>query len=922
VKAPQPQLQRITQRRTLHERHADPGHEPHLQQPHGHATATLDRTHLRSLADLELIERHRRRNTTTPSYRAHAVSCDLDALARELPIAAILPAVLEAVRERDVVIEAPPGAGKTTIVPLALLERGVLGDGTILVLQPRRLAARMSATRVAALLGEALGDRVGYRVRFEVAGSARTKLWFLTEGVLLRRLRDDPQLEGVDAVILDEFHERQLDADLALALLRRIQKTRERPLRLIVMSATLDADPVVNFLDHPAKLRTEGRSFPVEIEYRSRRSREGELPLERQVASAVRELIDRKLIGDPNAPGHALVFLPGAREIRACAEQCASLAERAGLELLSLHGQLPREQQDRAVASSQRSKLILSTNVAETSITIDGVVAVIDSGLARFADFDPGSGLPRLSLAPISRASAAQRAGRAGRTRPGVCIRLYGRHEHDHRPEHQLAEIRRLELAGPVLELAAADVCEPAHFEWFEAPPAASLSAAQSLLRQLGAIDAGGALTQIGRAMLSYPLHPRLARLLVEGVERGIGELAATAAAILAERPLRTGGPPPRTSDADILDELELLERGDRGLDLATATAVRRAAEQLRKLIKKQNRGARVDRELALRQALLAAHPDRVASVRVDDHGHRTLVFAFGGSAELGPDSAVRSASWVIALRSEERREGTRRRAVVRSACAIDPEWLLDQFPDDVIDDEQLRFDPARERVVGESALRYGKLAITSSQLTKLPEDAARVLLEAARAAGISRFCGDVLDQLRLRAAFVHAHRPELPLLDDALLDESLAHACIGKTSFAELEQANLPALVQAELGMRAGDPTALDRLAPRSTTLPGGRKLAIHYEPDRPPWIASWLQDFFGLRAGPRVLDGAIPVVLHLRAPNRHDVAVTTDLAAFWRDHYPELRKRLSRRYPRHDWPEDPLTAKPPAPSGRKRAK
>jgi ATP-dependent helicase HrpB len=853
------------------------------------------------------------------------VSREVDALAHELPIAAILPAVLEAARERDVVIEAPPGAGKTTLIPLALLERGVLGDGTILVLQPRRLAARLSATRVAALLGEALGERVGYRVRFEVAGSARTKLWFLTEGVLLRRLRDDPQLDGVDAVILDEFHERQLDADLALALLRRIQKTRARPLRLIVMSATLDAEPVANFLDQPAKLRTEGRSFPVEIEYRSARSRDGELPLERRVASAVRELIDRKLIGDPDAPGHALVFLPGAREIRACAEQCASLAERAGLELLSLHGQLPREQQDRAVGSSQpgRSKLILSTNVAETSITIDGVVAVIDSGLARMADFDPGSGLPRLSLAPISRASAAQRAGRAGRTRPGVCIRLYGQHDHDHRPEHQLAEIRRLELAGPVLELAAAGVCEPERFEWFEAPPAASLSAAQTLLRQLGAIDGRGALTTIGRAMLTYPLHPRLARLLVEGVERGIGELAATAAAILAERPLRTGGPPPRTSDADILDEIELLARGDRGLDPATATAVRRAAEQLRRLIGKQSRTARVDRELALRQALLAAHPDRVASVRVDDHGHRTLVFAFGGSAELAPDSAVRSANWVIALRSEERREGTRRRAVVRSACAIDPEWLIDQFPDDVIDDEQLRFDAARERVVGESALRYGKLAITSSSMTKLPADgAAEILLTAARAAGVQRFCGDTLDQLRLRAAFVHAHRPELPLLDDSRLDEALAHACVGKTSFAELAQANLPALVQAELGMRAGDPSALDRLAPRTTTLPGGRKLDIHYEVDRPPWVGSWLQDFFGLRTGPRVLDGAIPVVLHLRAPNRHDVAVTSDLASFWRDHYPELRKRLSRRYPRHDWPDDPLTAKPPAPGGRKRAK
>ena len=871
------------------------------------------------------------------------MSGDLDALAQQLPIAAILPAVLDAVGTRDVVIEAPPGAGKTTVIPAALLEHADLASsstgGEILVLQPRRLAARLSALRVAAVLGEPIGQRVGYRVRFESAGAAGTRLWFLTEGVLLRRLRDDPELDGVAAVVLDEFHERSLDADLALALLRQLQirrAARGQTLRLIVMSAALDAEPVARFLADPVRLRTEGRSFPVEVEYPSARSRNrDELPLERKVAAAVRDLVERGVVGDPAQPGHALVFLPGAREIQLCAEACASVAERAGLEIQRLHGSLPKDQQDRAVASGVGgpSRLILATNVAETSITIDGVVAVIDSGLARIADFDPGSGLPRLSLAPIARDSAAQRAGRAGRTRPGVCLRLYGRHDHDHRPEHQLAEVRRLDLTGAVLELAAAGVHDPAEFAWFEAPPPASLAAAQALLRQLGAIDpTSGALTEVGRGMLRFPLHPRLARLLLAGVALGVGELAATAAAMLAERPLRSGrgSVDARTSDADLLDELELLERGGgRVLDPAAVAAVRKASDQLRRLIRGLPGGpapkGRAAREQALREALLLAHPDRVATVRVDDHGHRTLVFAFGGSAELGPDSAVRSATWVVALRSEERREGTRRRAVVRSACAIDPDWLLDHFADAIDDDEQLRFDAGRGRVVGESALRYGKLTITSSPLARLPEDAtARLLVEAARAAGIDRFFADpsakqdgaeALAQLRLRAAFVHAHRPEFPTLDDALLDQILVDACMGKTSFAELEQARLPALVQAALGQRAGDPSLLDRLAPRTATLPGGRKLQIHYEPDRPPWVGSWLQDFFGLRQGPRVLDGAVPVVLHLRAPNKHDVAVTTDLAAFWATHYADLRKRLSRRYPRHAWPEDPLTATPPAP-------
>jgi ATP-dependent helicase HrpB len=458
------------------------------------------------------------------------LAATLDSFARQLPIGVILPALLELVRTRNVVIEAPPGAGKTTVIPATLLERGVLGEGEIIVLQPRRLAARLSAQRTASRLGERVGGRVGYRVRFDHAGDADTRLWFMTEGVLLRRLRDDPELAGVDAVILDEFHERHLDGDLLLALLRR-QQLLGSELRLLAMSATLDAEPVARFLD-AERLRTEGRSFAVEIEHRSPRSRHGELPLERRVAAAVRELIERGLIGagastPGHAPGHALVFLPGAREIQACARECAALAERAGLELLTLHGQLPRAQQDHAVATSTTSKLILSTNVAETSITIDGVVAVIDSGLARVADFDPGSGLPRVSLAPISRASAAQRAGRAGRTRAGVCVRLYGQHDHDHRPEHQLPELRRLDLAGPVLELAAAGVHSPDTFAWFEAPSPAALAVARELLISLGAIDEHGQLSALGRAMLRFPVHPRLARLLIAGLELGVGELAA-----------------------------------------------------------------------------------------------------------------------------------------------------------------------------------------------------------------------------------------------------------------------------------------------------------------------------------------------------------------------------------------------------------
>nr|WP_255216162.1 ATP-dependent helicase HrpB [Pseudenhygromyxa sp. WMMC2535] len=871
-----------------------------------------------------------------------------------MPIAALLPALREPGRAgQNLVIEAPPGAGKTTGVPPAVLERlDAQGDPrALIVLQPRRLAARMSAQRVAALLGEQVGERVGYRVRFESAGSKHTRIWFMTEGVLLRRLREDPELEGVAAVILDEFHERSLDADLLLAMLRRLQRRREDPLELIVMSATLDAEPVADYLG-AERLRSEGRSFPVEVEYRSGRSRSGERPLEAQVAAAVLELIESGVLGEGGEggargggePGHALVFLPGAREIRACAARCAALVERAGVELHTLHGQLPREQQDRAVAPSARSKLILSTNVAETSITVDGVVAVIDSGLARVADLDPGTGLSRLELRPISRASAAQRAGRAGRTRPGICLRLYSRHDHDHRPAFDLPQIARLDLSGALLELAAVGVHPDSAgdagqgFAWFEAPPEAALSGARGLLESLGALGQEGALTDMGRAMLRYPLHPRLARLLVAGVEGRVGAAAAGVAALLAERALRRPGTPARRScEADVIEDLELLDaRRDRGIppevDPGALAAARRAAEQLRKLVAKATGGAQkgdaprgAERDAALRLAVLAAHPDRVAKVRVDEHDRRELVFASGGSARLAEDSGVRS-SWAVALRSEARREGTRRRVEVRSACAIAAEWLLDLFPDAIEDDEQVYFDAARERVVGESALRYGKLAIESSALSRLPpERATAVLREAARAAGAARFCPEdrgvsALDQLRHRAALVHRERGDFPILDDARVAACLDMLCEGRSSFAELEQANLLATLAAELGTAYGDPRVLDRLAPARVGLAGGRKLTIHYEPDRAPWVGSRLQDFFGTDQGPRILDGELPVVLHLRAPNRHDVAVTTDLAGFWREHYPQLRQRLSRRYPKHDWPEDPLSASPPAPRGPRR--
>lgn len=849
--------------------------------------------------------------------------------ARALPIAAVLPALREALAAgRNVVIEAPPGAGKTSIVPLVLLDTIDPSAGEIVVLQPRRIAARMAAQRLASLLGEPVGGVVGYQVRFEQARSSRTRVMLMTEGVLLRRLREDPRLRGVAAVVLDEFHERHLDGDLALALLRRLQVEQRPELRLLAMSATLDGEPIAAFLQ-AERLRSEGRAFAVELVYDPGRSRVAELPLERAVAQALHDLLETGRLGEG---GHVLVFLPGAREIRLCMESCAALASRAGLELLPLHGELSREQQDRAVGPSATPnvphKLILSTNVAETSITIDGVVAVIDSGLARVAGFEPTTGLPRLTLAPISRASAAQRAGRAGRTRPGVCVRLYGQHDHDHRPAFDLPEVRRLDLAGPSLELAAAGVREPASFPWFEAPPSAALALARELLIRLHALADDGSLTATGAAMLRFPVHPRLARLLVEGERRGVAELAARAAALLGERPLlRSEGPLDRgpaahvrQTDADLLDELELIDRlatGSRApsaLDRGVLAAVERATKQLRALVRdaSERPGSKQAREAALRECLLVAHPDRVAKLRREGDRH-VLVFAFGGSAELAPESGVRASEWAIALRSEERREGTRRRALVRSACAIEPEWLL-EFGEALTEEDTLRFDPQRARVIGETVLRYGKLALETSPMKTLPaERASEVLFEAAKQAGPARLCPEgALDKLRAKITYANKHDPSVPVLDDATLDANLRELCEGRSSFAELEQADLLGRLRARW--------QLERRLPEAMTLPGGRKLEIHYEVDRPPWVASRLQDFFGMREGPTLLDGKLALVMHLQAPNKHDVAVTSDLRRFWSTHYVEVRKQLMRRYPRHDWPEDPLAATPPNPSGRRR--
>ncbi len=857
-----------------------------------------------------------------------------------LPIDSLLPRIVDALRRGGaLVVEAPPGAGKTTRVPRAILEAEAGGGAEVLVLEPRRLAARMAARRVADEIGDRVGGLVGYQVRFEDATGPGTRLRYVTEGLFARRLLSEPALPGVGAVVLDEFHERRLDGDLALAALRRLRATARADLKLVVMSATLETGPVARHLGAPI-LRAEGRPFDVAIEYLSpaEASQRGE-DLHARVARAVRRLAAEEPGGD------ILVFLPGMAEIRLAMEACAGAAARFGLDLVPLHGDLSPGEQDRAVRKGPRRKAIFATNVAETSVTIEGVSAVVDSGLARVASRSPWSGLPLLTVRRISRASAAQRAGRAGRTGPGRAIRLYSRHDHDARPAFDVPEILREDIAEIVLAAAVFGIGDG---DWLDPPPEGPAGAAKGLLRLLRAIDANGRATPLGRRMLRFPLHPRLSRLVAEAEACGAAAEGALAAALLAERDIRerATGPGRRgdspTGPSDLAELARLFREAERadfaaervralGLSPAAVSAVARARRQLLGILGSRGGG---DGDEALLRAALAAFPDRVARRR--GPGSREVVLEGGGAALLDPSSVVRDAPLLVAVDAGERR-GERRdgrgaggspagQVTVRLASAITPGMLAALFPERVRRERELAWNAGEERVEGWERLYYGDLAVEERRRTDADPAAASALLASAAAArGAGAFVPEgAIERLRARLEFVSRAVPGsgiAPLAEEEI-GAALREACTGRRSFAELREAGVLDAIARRIPSR--DRALLDRMAPDRVALPGGRAIRVHYEGGgKPPYVESRLHDFFGLADGPAVAGGRVPVVLHLLAPNMRAVQVTTDLSGFWERHYPALRRELMRRYPRHAWPEDPRRALPPAAgrrAGRKR--
>jgi ATP-dependent helicase HrpB len=838
-----------------------------------------------------------------------------------LPIDAILPEVLDALRRQgSVVLRAPTGAGKTTRVPPAVLDAGLAGTGRVIVLEPRRLAARAAARRMADERGVRLGDEVGYHVRFDRLCGPRTRILAVTPGILLRMLQDDPYLESAGAVLFDEFHERGLESDLALAMARLVQQTVRPELRLVVMSATLEAGPLSRYLGGCHTVSSEGRLHPVEVLYQPRPP---DKPWPVVVAQAVRQLLDQ-------TDGDLLVFLPGLYEIRQAARQLDGLARDRDLAVLPLYGDLPAAQQDAALLPQGRRKVVLATNVAETSVTVEGVTGVVDTGLARVLAFDPAVGLDRLRLTPISRSSADQRAGRAGRTKPGVCLRLWSAAAHRGRPEQTEPEIRRVDLAGAVLQLLSLGEKDVLHFPWLEPPPEATVARALSQLRLLGAVDDNG-VTELGRVLARLPVHPRLGRLLLEGQRRGQPERVALAAALLAERaPFTTDADRPAANPqavtrSDVLDRVEAIEQFERRGRSATALGslnrnaarfVLRARDQLVRSVRQESRRAAVSNprsgtggeesdEVVLR-ALLAAFPDRLARRR--EAGGRRGVMVGGRGVRLAPSSGVIEPELFVCVDVD----ASQRESLVRQASAVEREWLP---AESLTTSTEVAFDPGSERVTARRLLRFEDLVLEETECAPPAGDEAARVLAAAAAEQLARVlppADSPAGLYRTRVRCLRQWMPELqlPALDDDGMRELLTELCQGRRSFAELRSAPWLEAIQGKLTYAQRQ--AVEREAPERWAVPSGSRITLRYEEGRPPVLAVRIQEVFGLRETPRVAGGRVRVLMHLLAPNYRPQQVTDDLASFWANTYPQVRKDLRARYPRHAWPEDPWSATP----------
>jgi ATP-dependent helicase HrpB len=896
-------------------------------------------------------------------------SCGMFQDLTKLPVAAELPRLVALSCQCPLVVTAPPGSGKTTLVPAAVLDDlSRLGSecGQVWLVQPRRIAARAVARRIAQLRGTSLRGEVGYQVRFDNATSAATRLTVMTTGIALRRLIEDVALDRVGAVVLDEFHERSVEMDLALGMLWRIRSTIRPDLRIVVMSATLDAAPIVRMLESAEHVHVAGTCFPVELKRLPRPDRR---PLPDQIASMMAEAL-RSTTGD------LLVFLPGVGEITRCERTLEAKATAAGCELFPLYGEQSPEQQDRALAPSARRKIILATNIAETSLTVEGVTCVIDSGLARQMRIHSGTGLPRLEMVAISQAAADQRAGRAGRTAPGVCYRLWDQASHRSRPTAETPEILRTDLCQTLLQLAALGEQDLNDFPWLTPPSTTSGNAAIRLLQWLGAVagekdqreESGGEtltareswqttdesqsptvtdaatapalasepdsmvpdtlptippITPLGQQLAALPVHPRLGRLLLAGAQFGVLEDAALAAALLSERdPFRPREATPRlaraernhASSSDVVDRVMILQQfrqrgvtsdGDLTCHAGAAKHVLKVADQLVQGCPSFPVASRHDRQEGLMRALLEAFPDRLTKLRANARDRGLMVG--GRGVRLDGSSHVRGYELFLSIDVRDAAGD----AWVSIASAVQREWLDSQL---MRTEEVLFFNPTRRQVEARRRSDWGGLTIDETPASIGDTVASATILAHHASLSLDRVLPDAdstAARFRTRVEWLAGALPELglPPLDDATIARELTVLCRGLRSFDDVKHADWLVFFQQVVGFdRLPE---IDRLAPETVPLPSGKRVKLRYASGRAPTLSIKIQEIFGMHATPRVGGDRYPILLELLGPNFRPQQVTDDLASFWKNTYPVIRKELRRRYPKHHWPEDPCHVK-----------
>jgi ATP-dependent helicase HrpB len=846
----------------------------------------------------------------------------------QLPIMDVIPALQQALQTRDeVVLEAPPGAGKTTQVPLSLLQEAWLQGQKILMLEPRRLAARAAAERMAQVLGEAVGDTVGYRVRLDSKIGPNTRIEVVTEGILTRMLQGDPSLEGIGLLIFDEFHERSLDADLGLALTLQGRNLfgdmRDQPLKLLVMSATLDGRQVSEFLHHAPVIRSEGRMFPVAIRYGSP-YRYGERISERVVLAVLQALEEES--------GSVLVFLPGQGEIQQVYRQLQErMAAASNTLLCPLYGDLSLAEQRRAIepcAHGQR-KVVLATSIAETSLTIDGVRVVVDSGLSRLPAFDPNTGMTRLTTQRVSKASASQRSGRAGRLQDGVCYRLWSESQHNELANYTPPEIQQADLAPLALQLLGWGVSDPSDLEWLEAPSPAPYQQALDLLQALGAaemvagsVEASWRMTATGESMLRLPAHPRLAHLMIQAKRLGHARLGCELAALLSERDFAAA------SGADIQLRLDLLraertaERAQKGIlsrikqqqqhyERVLAAITPAAAANVDVL-------AALDASRAVGLLLAFAYPDRIGRQR---SGNRlSYQLSNGRSADFAEQDALGREEWLVvaSVGGQQGRSSDR----IFLAASLDEQLLLTGFADRIVDEVGIEWDERTEKLRAETRRRLGRLLLEQKPLEHISEaERRRALIALVQKRGLNLFAWpEALQQWRARVELLRRHCPQSPnpwpdvsdagLLQslDLWLEPYLAGSVLeGISKLSHFKALDVAAMLQGLLPWPL--PQTLEEQAPQRLRVPSGSHIAIDYTAN-PPVLAVKLQEMFGCVQTPTVAQGRVRLMVHLLSPARSPLQITQDLAGFWQGSYQEVKKEMKGRYPKHPWPDNPLEA------------